>query len=179
MTRPTPVREPLPDVVADAATNRGNSIGEVSSEGDGALLVFLRHAGCPFCREAAADLRRQREAIEGAGYTIVLVHQGTEEAGERFFTNYRLGDVHRVADPERTLFHAMHIRRGNLWQILGPKVMVRSVLAALKGHLPGKSEGDPFQMPGTFLVKDRVVVMAYRHTSQADRPAYGSIACTI
>ena len=71
----------------------------------------------------------------------------------------------------------MHLRRGNLWQIGGPKVWVRSMLAALRGHVPGSVEGDAMQMPGTFLVRDGVTVMAYRHASQADRPAYDAIAC--
>lgn len=179
MTKARSVDEPLPEEVASATTHLGATIGDLS-EASPVLLVMLRHAGCPFCREAAADVKRQRSAIEGAGVTIVLVHQGGEPAGEHFFSKYNLADLHRVGDPERTLYHAMHLTRGNLWQIGGPKVWVRSVLAALRGHVPGASaQGDAFQMPGTFLLKDRRVVMAYRHASQADRPSYDAMACSV
>lgn len=179
MTKPKQVHEPLPEPVEHATSQHGVSVGELSERHNGALVVFLRHAGCPFCREAAADLKRQRASIEAEGVTIILVHQGDEAAGERFFTKYGLGDLHRIADEERTLFRAMHLRRGNLWQIAGPKVMLRSLLAALRGIVPGRVEGDAFQMPGTFLVKDRTVVMAFRHASQADRPTYSGMACPI
>ncbi len=178
MTKPRATNQPLPSVVDRAITQRLETIGGLSERGP-VLVVYLRHAGCPFCREAAADLRRQRQAIEDAGVTIVLVHQGTEEAGRRFFVGFGLGELHRVSDPERSLYRAMELKRGNLWQIAGPKVMVRSVLAALRGHVPGGVAGDAFQMPGTFLVRDRVITTAYRHASQADRPAYDAIACSI
>ncbi|MEM1422690.1 MAG: SelL-related redox protein [Planctomycetota bacterium] len=179
MTRPRTVDEPLPGAVADASTQLGATVGALS-DASPVLLVMLRHAGCPFCREAAADVRRQRAAIEESGTTIVLVHQGGEPAGQHFFSRYDLDDLHRVGDPERTLYHAMHLTRGNLWQIGGPKVWVRSLLAALRGHVPGASaQGDAFQMPGTFLLRDRRVVMAYRHASQADRPSYDGIACSV
>ncbi|GAB4514836.1 MAG: hypothetical protein Tsb0013_19250 [Phycisphaerales bacterium] len=178
MTKATPVHEPLPDEVARAVTQFGDTIGDLSDRGP-VLLVMLRHAGCPFCREAAADVQKQRAAIEGAGVTVVLVHQGDEPAGERFFSKYGLADLHRVGDPDRSFYRAMDLTRGNLWQIGGPKVWVRSMLAALRGHIPGTgAPGDAWQMPGTFLVKDRAVVMAYRHRSQADRPSYDAMACS-
>lgn len=179
MTKAVPTNDPLPPEVAAAQTNRGTTVGVLSGEGNGVLLVFLRHAGCPFCREAAADLNKKRMAIEGAGVIPVLVHQGTEAAGAAFFEKFGLGDLHRIADPDRSLFRAMDLARGNLWQIGGPKVMLRSMLAAIRGHVPGKVEGDAFQMPGSFVVRDGTVVLAYRHKSQADRPAYEAMACSV
>lgn len=179
MTKPVPTSEPLPAELAEARTQHGRTLQDLSGEGGGVLLVFLRHAGCPFCREAASDLQTKRSAIEEAGLTLVLVHQGEEEAGASFFGKFDLGDVHRVADPERRLFRAVDLARGNLWQIGGPKVMVRSLLAALRGHVPGRVEGDAFQMPGSFVVRDGTIVLAYRHKSQADRPRYDEMACSV
>jgi hypothetical protein len=40
------------------------------------LVLLLRYAGCPLCREALTDLSKQRAAIEASACGIVLVHMG-------------------------------------------------------------------------------------------------------
>src|SRR6202035_2863275 len=64
------------------------------------FLVFLRHFGCTFCREAVADLSEKRRAIEAKGAPLAFVHLGTEEKAQWFFKPYGLLDVPRYADPE-------------------------------------------------------------------------------
>ena len=59
----------LPDeatLLAGALTSTGASLAELSRQ-QPILVVFLRHAGCTFCREALADLATQRAAIEKTG----------------------------------------------------------------------------------------------------------------
>ena len=36
----------------------------------------------------------------------------------------------------------------------------------------GGLDGDGFQMPGAFVIKDRAIVRAFRHETAADRPEY-------
>ena len=172
----------LAEALDSARTNTGESLGELSQRGP-VLVVFLRHFGCPFCREAAADVQRRREDIErvgGGGVRIVLVHQGTEDQAEGWFAARGLGDVPRIADPERALYRAFELKRGSPWQLFGPKVWWGALRALVAGHLIGKSiggaTGDAFQMQGAFLVRDGAIVKAYRHRSQADRPDYLGLA---
>ena len=40
------------------------------------FLVFLRHFGCTFCREAVADLAGKRQSIEAKGAPLAFVHLG-------------------------------------------------------------------------------------------------------
>nr|WP_256200529.1 hypothetical protein [Verrucomicrobium spinosum] len=57
---------PLPDertLLAEALTSAGPSLAALSQQSP-VLVVFLRHAGCTFCREALADIARVRPAIE-------------------------------------------------------------------------------------------------------------------
>lgn len=133
-----------------------------------ALVVFLRHSGCTFCREALADLALQRKRIEADGTRIVLVHMGGSEA---FFAQYGMADVERIHDPERALYKAFGLRRGSLWQLLGPSVWLRG-WAAFGQHGVGFLDGDGFQMPGAFLVRNGRIVKEFRHTTAADRPDY-------
>ncbi|MDX2148998.1 MAG: peroxiredoxin-like family protein [Planctomycetota bacterium] len=161
----------------DAAKDqRGKSLRELSGDRM-ALVVFLRHGGCTFCREALADLSRQRQAIEQAGARIVLVHMDRDDAvAERRFGAYALADVSRISDPERTLYRAFELRRGTLEQLFGLRVWLRGFIAGIVDrHGIGALAGDGFQMPGAFLVRDGKVLLAYRHQDAADRPAYAEM----
>ena len=156
-------------------TNMGVTLDEVSRISP-VLLVFLRHAGCTFCREALADIAEQRKEIESAGARIVLVHMGPEEHASRFFPNYGLDEVLRISDPKRTLYRAFGLGRGTFGRLFGPKVWLRGFYAGvLKGHGVGRLVGDGMQMPGVFLLYHGEVVRAYRHHSVADRPQYGRL----
>lgn len=137
------------------------------------LLVFLRHVGCTFCREALGDLSAQRREIEATGSQLVLVHMGREEAAEQILAKYKLQDIPRVADSKLALYNAFGLEHGNFGQLFGPKVWLRGFKVGLLGqHGIGSAEGDVTQMPGVFLVFHGEILKAYRHRSAADRPDY-------
>lgn len=153
-------------------TQYGLSIAELSQLSP-VLLVFLRHAGCTFCREALADLAAQRKAIEETGTRMVLVHMGSEKHGQSFFRKYGLQNVARVSDPARTVYRAFGLGRGSFLKLFGPKVWIRGFQAGvLKRHGLGRLVGDGFQMPGVFVLFHGTVLRSYRHQSAADRPDY-------
>ena len=103
------------------------------------LLVFLRHAGCTFCREALSDLAASRAAIEQSGTRIVVVYLGDEEAMEKVLAHYVLSDLDRIHDVDQSLYEAFGLRQGSLWQVAGPRVWWRGVYAGLfKGHGSGR-----------------------------------------
>ena len=155
-----------------AKTNAGLSLDELSRLSP-VLLVFLRHAGCTFCREALADLAGTMKEIEANGTRVVLVHMGSEEYGQGFFAGYGLENVPRISDPRRCLYRAFGLPRGSFGDLFGPKVWVRGFQAAvLNKHGIGRLVGDGFQMPGVFLLFHGEVLRSYRHQSAADRPDY-------
>ncbi|MCS7041686.1 MAG: AhpC/TSA family protein [Bryobacteraceae bacterium] len=153
-------------------TNMGLTLDELSRISP-VLLVFLRHMGCTFCREALADLAARRREIEQEGARLVLVHMSDESYAARFFARYGLEDVQRISDPERTLYRAFGLPRGRFGDVLGPKVWWRGFQAGvLGGHGVGRLMGDGFQMPGVFLLFHGEIIRSYRHQSAADRPDY-------
>lgn len=153
-------------------TNLGMTLDELSRISP-VLLVFLRHMGCTFCREALADLAAMRPQIEQEGARLVLVHMSSEATASRFFSRYGLEDVQRISDPERTLYRAFGLPRGRFGDVLGPKVWWRGFQAGvLGGHGVGRLMGDGFQMPGVFLLFHGEILRSYRHQSAADRPDY-------
>ena len=150
----------------------GASIAQLSKSSP-VLLVFLRHTGCTFCREALSDIARQRRSIEASGTRVVLVHMSGEEHASQYFQSYGLQDVLRISDPNQALYRAFGLSRGSLRSLFGPKVWLRGFQAAvIKRHGVGRLAGDGFQMPGVFLVFHGEVLRSYRHQSAADRPHY-------
>ncbi|KAA5543786.1 redoxin domain-containing protein [Roseiconus nitratireducens] len=160
-------------------SQHGQTIAELSQHSP-TLVVFLRHSGCTFCREALSDLARQRGEIERDGKTIVLVHLADDDAdsdSDAVFRKYGLQDLHRIGDPACELYRAYQLPRGTLRQLFGPTVWWRGFLAAiLDRHGIGKLDGDGFQMPGVFLVQNNQIVRSYRHPTAASRPDYCALA---
>lgn len=159
------------EALASARTPAGKSLAELSHQNP-VLLVFLRHAGCTFCRETLSDLARERSAIESGGTQIALVHMGTPESFAAFAAPYGLDSIPAVSDPERVLYRALGLRRGSLGQLFGLDVWVRGAQAFFKGHGVGPLQGDGMQMPGAFLIRNGKVVTRYLHRNAADRPDY-------
>ena len=171
----------LSDVLA-WTDQHGRSLDSLSRERP-ILLVFLRHLGCTFCREAATDVSVQREAIEREGVTPAFVGMMEDAALGEFLEAYGLGDLPRFADPDRELYQAFGLRRGNPRQLFGPRVWKRGLAAAAPswlgggGHGLGALQGDGLQMPGVFLLHEGRVIGGYRHDTAADRPDYRELAC--
>jgi peroxiredoxin len=168
-------RADVPEIeqaLRNARTQSGVSLMALA-EATPVLLMFLRHAGCPFCREALADLARSRADIERAGARVVLVHMRDSRHIERLVARYGLQEVERICDAERQLYRAFGLERGTLRQVLGLRAMVRGVDAAIvRRHGMGRPSADPFQMPGIFLLAEGRVVGRFRHKSAADRPDF-------
>lgn len=143
------------------------------------FLVFLRHFGCTFCREALADLAAIRERLRAAGTRLVLVHMSSPNDAHQMFEKYGLADVTEISDPDRVLYRAFSLRRGSPTQLLGWSVWKRGWQAGVKdGHGIGWLRGDAAQMPGAFVVSHGRVVAQFVHETAADRPDYVVVAET-
>lgn len=162
-------------LLAEAQTTNGMSLAELSQQ-QPVLLVFLRHSGCTFCREALADLSAARAKIEKSGTKLAIVHMGTAESFAAFTASYGLSDVPAVSDPQRRLYRGLGLRRGKLAQLLGFTVWWRGTKSFFAGHYPGALEGDGTQMPGVFLLQNGRVVRRFIHDNAAQRPDYAALS---
>lgn len=151
---------------------------ELSNSGP-TLVVFLRHAGCTFCREALADLKKKRNEIEAGGTRIALVTMVDDASAEELFRGHGLADVERFSDPAQSLYRQFGLELASLRKLFGLKTWWRGFVAVLRGHGFGKVRGNVYQMPGTFLVHQGNIVTAFRNRTPSDRPDYAAIACPI
>jgi hypothetical protein len=164
------------ELLAQFVTQDGQRLDELMRRRP-LLLVFLRHAGCTFCRESLADLRRQRRAIEQGGAQIAIVHLSDEAEAAAMFQHYQVDDLPRISDPQGRLYRAFGLGQGRWRQLLAPKVWWRGIQSAfLEGHGFAPATQNVTQMPGVFLLNGGQVVHSFRHTTPADRPDYGALA---
>jgi peroxiredoxin len=140
------------------------------------FLVFLRHFGCTFCREALAEITEKRPQIEAEGALLAFVHLGTEEKARWFFKPYALLDVPRFSDPDGKLYEAFGLTRAELRQFLNFTSVARMLRAACNGHFAFYPEGDIQRMPGVFLLDEGRIRKGFRHKLISDRPDYLALA---
>lgn len=171
-----PRREARDRMMLKHMTQQGYSLFELSQLRP-TLVVFLRHAGCTFCREALSDIARERAEIEESGAQIAFVTMSEEPGAQKIFHSYGLGDAPRISDPDCELYRAFELRRGRWSEMFAPSVWKRALGAGLlRGHGVGALDGDSFRMPGVFLIHDGRVLRSFRHRSPADRPDYRALA---
>jgi peroxiredoxin len=157
----------LKEAFDDVRSQRGRTIGELSATG-GVLLLFIRHAGCTFCREALAELAAARQPLEAKGLKLAVAHMSAVDTASALLARYGLDGVDHFSDPDCRLFRAFNLARGSFWQVLGPAVWFRGLPALLR-HGIGKIDGDGFQLGGAFLIRNGKVVAVQRLATSAER----------
>lgn len=161
------------DPLRELRSNTGMRLSDLSADRP-QLVLFLRHAGCTFCRQSLADLSAQRAEIERIGFGIVIVHMGDDmEKDTIFFERYNLDDVPRISDPKCRLYRQFGLDLGGFVELFGLRVWIRGLIAGLlRGHGIGAFRGNSFQMPGAYLFHEGQILGGYRHASASDRPDY-------
>ena len=157
----------LASVIERKKTRQGADLATLSLLSP-VLVVFLRHAGCMFCRETLSDVARLRPSLETAGVRIVLVYHGKMHSMSTLLTRYGLGNLDQIHDNDLTLYRAFGLRRGSLRQVMGLRVWPRA-FAALRRHGVGIPQGDPLQMPGVFVLHHCEVLNSLRSRTVADQ----------
>lgn len=166
----------IKNILKRMRTNQGDNIGEIS-ESQPVMLIFLRHFGCTFCREALAELSWKRKLIEQKGTRLIFVHMTDEETADKYFNRYNLEGVEHISDPSCQYYTSFGLLKGTFKQLFGLSTWIRGFEAGiLEGHAAGKQMGDDFQMPGVFLLHNREIKEHYIHRLASDKPNYEKLA---
>lgn len=132
------------------------------------LISFVRHSGCTYCREMLSDLSAFKSAHQDLPFRILVVHMSSYTKGDEILKNHGLDDVRHISDPEAKIYKLFDLSRGTLSQLFGFKTLLRG-FSGLAKHGIGLIDGDPAQMPGTFLVNKEGLEKSFIHKSVADR----------
>lgn len=99
---------------------------------------------------------------------IAFVAMATPEQATEFLQGYRMPHP-MICDPDKELYGHFGLGRGTPGQMFGPRMFLRGFGAVLRGHWVGMPIGDPWQMPGIFVIQPGgEVSWEYRSSDAAD-----------
>jgi len=163
------------EILEAVYTNKGNDLHSLTNDKP-VLLVFLRHFGCTFCREAMSDIAKIQDKIQQLGLKPVIVHMSEPEIAEGFFEKYKLNGITHISDPDLSLYEYFGLSKGTFGQLYGLKTWLRGIKAGIiDGHGGPKLKkgwGDYTQMPGLFILKEAEIIAKFSHKTASDRPDY-------
>ncbi len=166
------------DLLSSMRCNTGETLKEVTDK-QVSMLVFLRHFGCIFCKEALTEISILRETIEEKGIRIVFVHMSDEKTADKYFKKFGLSGVTHIGDPYCRYYSAFGLIKGSVSQLFGLQVWMRGFSVQMnKGFRPelAKALGDSTQMPGVFIIHQDKVLDKFVHQFASDRPDYMDLA---
>jgi peroxiredoxin len=114
------------------------------------LLCFLRHFGCLFCFENAAELVNERDKLQSSGAQLVFIGHGNPAHAREFMNEHRLaGGVY--TDPSRRLYALLELHHG-MTRTLNPRSIRYARRAYQKGFRQTGIKGDPWQQGGNAAI---------------------------
>jgi len=139
-----------------------------------AVVVWLRHFGCIYCREQTAELRDAKNDIGSLGARLVFVGNGGPQQAKAFRDQFAPGCT-VLTDPELASYRAIGARSG-LYKTLGPHTWGAALRAFRRGARQTSVQGHPFQQGGVLVVAPREgVLYSYLSASAGDHPAVDDI----
>ena len=139
------------------------------------LLIFLRHFGCSFCRQAISDIAELTPKLAARNVRPVFIHLGTPERAKPYFDYYHLEAVERVSDPEAVIYRNPPFaldRQHPALSFLVPGVWWKWLSGSILRYGIGSLKDDAHQMPGIFFLKDGKIARTFRYKTIADQPNY-------
>ncbi len=140
-----------------------------------ALIVFLRHFGCPACSRTVTELGPRVAELESLGIDVAGIGPGSSHAARDFLAQHGVGEqgsptVRLLADPDAAAFRAAGMVR-SAWAALGPSGVIEQARLAAQGFVARGPKGDPLWLGGALLVeRGGHVVQAWRSRSIAETP---------
>lgn len=132
------------------------------------LMVFLRHIGCQFCKETVRDVRAASQRDPDYPDVLFFFQENLEE-GQAFF-NTHWPRARAVSDPDQFFYKEFGIPAAGILDVVGPRALLSSIRATLKGNLNSWPRGNIWQMPGFFVVLGDQVVWSHDYSHAGDAP---------
>lgn len=144
----------------------------------GAVLVWLRHFGCLFCREQVAEMLPHLERIHAAGAELVFISTGAPQFARAFREDHHI-TAPILVDPERRSYQALGFARG-LGASLDPRTALSAARAIKAGFRQGRTQGDVAQQGGVLVVdKGGGIRYAHRSAHAGDHPPVEAILAAL
>lgn len=117
-----------------------------------AVLVWLRHYACTFCRSYVTQISRHLDQLREAGAAVCGIGMGNRAMAAEFRTRWKL-DFPVLVDGDRVTYQALELRRGRFVDVYGARVLVRGAANAVRGFPQGPARQDAYQLGGVVVVQ--------------------------
>jgi peroxiredoxin len=167
---PDDARE-LADIVLADLDGREVRLGDTWHERP-AVLVFLRHYGCAFCRDHTRQLHRDRHRFDDAGVRLVLIGHGTREQGRQFLEKLNVEELELLTDEDRAAYRAAGTKQATIGELVGPRMLIRGITRSLASRThQGPIIGNAAQLAGVIVVMpDGSIPYAHLSEDASDNP---------
>ena len=115
-----------------------------------AIIVFLRHYGCIFCRQHVAELREHEQAIRARNAGVAAIGMGDRNYA-RLFREETGITFPLLVDEERTAYRAAGLKRANILHLLRRNNAAARKRAWGAGHKHHTLGQNPFQLGASFV----------------------------
>lgn len=112
-------------------------------------------------------MRDRFEELEATGARFVAIGMGRVDMAAHFRDEYDIPFT-LLVDHDRESYRALDIRRGSLWDVVGPHMWFDFTKRLFKGQRPAKVQADPLQLGGLAIVERGGKIT---HVHRADDPA--------
>jgi peroxiredoxin len=134
-----------------------------------AVLCWLRHFGCLFCKEQATKLHAVAPAFAEAGAGLTFIGNGTPEHARWFIEDFGI-IVPVLTDPGRNSYRLLGARSGFLTSI-DPRSVLATLRAMKAGHFQGRTRGTRYQQGGIAVItSDGRAPYVFRSRFAGDHP---------
>ena len=135
-------------------------------------LIFLRHYGCRLSRVDILDYKAGYGKIAQTGGQLILVLQSVRQILKEAQKEEAFPFV-MISDPEQELYRRYEVGAAETMEGIGSPSAAEKMRRAVEelGLRPGVKEGNPCQLPATFLLGgDGLVLWAHYGTDGGDVP---------
>jgi peroxiredoxin len=176
-TKPPTDASVLEDVVLNDYEGKPVRLGDLWSERP-AVLVFVRHFGCVFCRQMAVDIYRHRHQFDEADVELAVIGHGSPAQAADFRKQQNV-DLPLLVDPDRKVYELAGAKVATLNELIGPRQIMRGLKATIMSRLKqgsvavhqGKIIGHAAQLGGVLVIApDGSVRYAHLSEESGDNP---------
>ncbi|MEP7190376.1 MAG: peroxiredoxin-like family protein [Roseiflexaceae bacterium] len=171
-TTPLPAGVAAPDVQLQSTEDAPVQLAQFWQRTP-ALIFFVRHVGCVFCREQVRTLAQRYDEIRVRGAEVVAIIPTDTINAARFARSMRL-PYPVLCDMPRRAFAAFGLYETTIGELAQPEVVLRTARQFARGNIPLVS---PFsssltQLGGVFIVgSDGIVRLGHAATPVFTYPA--------
>ncbi|HKN94056.1 MAG TPA: peroxiredoxin-like family protein [Thermoleophilaceae bacterium] len=176
-THPPSDASVLEDVVLNDPDGNAVRLGDLWAERP-AVLVFLRHFGCVFCRQLAVDIHNHRHEFAEADVELAMIGFGPPEHAREFLQKQNV-DLRLLLDPDRKVYELAGAKVATLKEVIGPLQIWRGLVATIGSRIrqgsiavnQGVIRTHAAQLGGALVIApDGSVRYAYLSEQSGDNP---------